>query len=110
MKKQIAVSFFVLLPMLMLAPNCARAQETPESNRKILTRVIPQYPALARSLNIEGNVKADVLVAAVGTVQSIEVKGGHPVLAKAAQDALKRWKWEPASHETHEIIEIRFKP
>jgi TonB family protein len=102
-------ALFVLLPVLMLAPNGTRAQEA-EGTRKIVNKVMPQYPGLARAANIKGVVKADVIVAATGKVQSIEVRGGHPVLAQAAQDALKQWKWESAAHETHEIIEIRFKP
>jgi len=78
--------------------------------RKILTRVAPQYPSLARSMNIRGTVRVVALVAPNGTVKSLEVKGGHPVLAEAAQNALRQWKFEPASHETYEIIEIRFAP
>lgn len=99
----------MLFVWVFIGANYVRAQE-PAEGRKLLTKVIPQYPGLARSMNIEGIVKADVLVAATGKVQSIEVKGGHPVLAQAAQDALKHWKWEPAAHETHEVVEMRFKP
>lgn len=61
-------------------------------------------------MNIRGNVKVDVVVAPNGTVKSVEVKGGHPLLAQAAQDTLRQWKWEPAPHDTHEIIELRFNP
>jgi hypothetical protein len=46
----------------------------------------------------------------IGAVQLIEVKGGHPVLVDAAQHALREWKWEPTARETHESIELRFKP
>jgi TonB family protein len=77
-----------------------------EGSRKLVTKVIPQNPGLARAMNIQGTVKADVLVAPTGKVQSVEVKGGHPVLAQAAQDALKQWKWESDSHESHEMVEI----
>ncbi len=59
-------------------------------------------------MNIQGSVKADVLVAPNGTVKLIEVKGGHPLLAQAAQNALHEWKWEPAPRETHETVELRF--
>lgn len=110
MKKRVAVSLLLLLSVLVLAAERAAAQEPAEGSRKILTKVIPQYPGLARAMNIEGVVKVDVLVAPTGKVQSIEVKGGHPVLAKSAQDALMKWKWEPAAHETHENVEMRFKP
>jgi TonB family protein len=111
MKKRIAVALFVLLSVLSVNTRRAAAQEpTQSSSRKLVTKVLPQYPGLARAANIQGSVRADVLVGPTGRVQSIEVKGGHPVLAQAAQDALKQWKWEPASHETHEIVEMRFKP
>lgn len=110
MSTRIAAASFLLLPVFMLAPNRTPAQEASEGSRKIVSKVIPQYPGLARAANVQGIVKADVVVASTGRVQSIEVKGGHPVLAKAAQEALKEWKWESAAHETHEIIEIRFKP
>ena len=110
MKNRIALALFVLVPILALIPGYAPAQESSESVRKILTRVAPQYPNLARTMNIRGSVRVVALVAPNGTVKSVEVKGGHPVLAEAAQNALRQWKFEPASKETYEIIEIRFSP
>jgi TonB family protein len=79
-----------------------------ESTRKVVTRVSPQYPNIARAMNLQGSVKADVLVAPNGTVKSVQIKGGHPLLGQAAESAIREWKWEPASHETHEIIELKF--
>jgi len=49
-------------------------------------------------------------VAQDGTVKSVEVKGGSPVLTQAALDAVRRWKWEAATRETHEIVEVKFTP
>jgi len=43
-------------------------------------------------------------------VKSVQVRGGHPVLAEAAQSAVNRWKWEHASQETKESVEIKFVP
>ena len=110
MKNRIAVALFVLASMLLFTPKHARAQESTDGSRKVVNKVVPQYPGLARSMNIRGVVRADVLVAPNGTVKSVEVKGGHPLLAQAAQDALHQWKWEPAPRETHETIELRFNP
>jgi TonB family protein len=109
MKNRIAVALFVLLSILSVA-SYSVAQESSESVRKILSRVPPQYPNLARSMNIKGSVRAVALVAPNGTVKSVEVKGGHPVLVEEAQKALRQWKFEPASKESYEIIEIRFTP
>lgn len=110
MKSRIAVALFVLVPLLMLAPTRTLAQESAGSVRKVVNKVIPQYPNLARSMNLQGVVRADVLVAPDGKVKYIDVKGGHPVLVDAAQHAVREWKWEPAPHETHESIELRFNP
>jgi len=94
----------------MFAPKHAPAQEPSTGARKVVTRVTPQYPNIARRMSIQGNVRVDVLVAPNGAVRAVEVKGGHPVLADAAQNALRQWKWEPAAHETHETIELKFNP
>jgi TonB family protein len=59
---------------------------------------------------LEGVVKVDTLVAPDGSVKSVEVKGGHPVLTQAALNAVRRWRWEPAAHESHEVVEIKFTP
>ena len=61
-------------------------------------------------MSIGGTVKVVGLVAPNGTVKSVKVLGGHPVLAEAAQKALLQWKFEAAPHETSEIIEMKFTP
>lgn len=105
-----AVVLFVLTPVLMLAPSRSFSQEPAPGVRKILTRVAPQYPDIARSMSIGGTVKVVGLVAPNGTVKSVKVLGGHPVLAEAAQKALLQWKFEAAPHDTSEIIEMKFTP
>jgi len=110
MNRVIAAVLLVLSGLLVYAPRCLAQQELTEGSRKIVSRVIPNYPEMARTLNIRGIVKADALVKPNGTVKSVDVKGGHPVLVRAAQDAIYRWRWEPAAHETHEPIEVRFDP
>ncbi len=110
MKNRISAAVFVLLALIVFAPYHASAQEVTAANRKISVKVAPEYPALARSMKIQGVVRADVLVAPNGKVTSVEVKGGHPLLAQAAQEALRQWKWEAASHETHETVELHFTP
>ena len=110
MKNCTAVALSAVLAILTFAPCYTRAQEPSEGARKVVSRVMPQYSSLARSLNLAGVVRADVLVAANGKPKSVEVKGGHPVLVDAAQNALRQWKWEPAPHDTHEIVELHFTP
>jgi TonB family protein len=109
--KRVSMALFLgLLSVLILVPAASAQHEQTESNRKILNRVSPQYPQMARTMNLKGNVKAEAVVEPNGLVKSVEVKGGHPVLVRAAQDAIYKWKWAPASHETREPIEVKFDP
>jgi TonB-like protein len=50
------------------------------------------------------------MVAGNGTVKAVEIKGGHPILAQAAASAVSQWKWEPASHESRESVQVKFNP
>ena len=59
---------------------------------------------------LEGIVKVEAIVAPDGTVRSVEVKGGHPVLAQAAVNTVRKWKWEVASKESRELVEVKFSP
>ncbi len=95
---------------LTSVPSFTQQQDEPESNRKVVNRVVPAYPYLAYGMRLKGSVKVNVVVAPNGKAKSVEAKGGHPVLIQAAEDAIKKWKWEPAPHETHELIEVNFNP
>lgn len=98
---------------LLLAGGCvalngpfAHGQE--EITRKLKTKVAPVYPDLARRMNITGVVKIQVTIANNGNVKNTKVVGGHPVLANAALDALKKWRYEPGSEETTGVVEFHF--
>jgi TonB family protein len=76
--------------------------------RKVLTKVVPTYPDLARRTNIHGAVKLAVVIAPDGRVKSTEVIGGNPVLIQAAVDAARQWRYEAGPHSTKEVIELKF--
>lgn len=78
--------------------------------RKILERKAPAYPALARGMALQGIVKVDATVGPDGTVKDVAIKGGHPVLAQAAANAVRQWRWEPTAHESHEVVDLKFSP
>jgi TonB family protein len=92
----------------LFPPNRSSAQNAVESGRKVVVKTPPIYPTLARSMNIHGVVKVEAQVAPNGTVKNVEVKGGHPLLTQSAVTAVGHWKFEPASHETKELVEIKF--
>jgi len=76
--------------------------------RRAKTRVQPAYPDLARKMKITGTVKVEVTVNPNGTVKDAKVVGGHPVLAGAALEAVKKWRFEPAAMESSGVVEFKF--
>jgi TonB family protein len=95
-----------------LGPYYAGAQNAQNDDmvRRAKNKVQPIYPELAHKMNISGTVKIEVVVAPNGTVKEARVVGGHPVLATAALDAAKKWRFEPASTESSGIIDFKFEP
>jgi TonB family protein len=81
-----------------------------EMTRKVKTRITPNYPELARRMSIRGVVRVQVTVSPNGTVKNVTLVGGHPVLANAALDAVKKWRYEANKEETTGIVEFRFDP
>jgi TonB family protein len=76
--------------------------------RKIKQQVQPAYPELAKSMHIQGSVRLELVVSPTGSVKSVKVLGGHPVLADAAEKAVKNWKYEAGQEETRTVT-IDFK-
>jgi len=107
-------TFLLVLLALVLSAfqiGTATAQDEEISgSRKVVAKVVPKYPDIARSMNLTGTVKLAALVLANGTVKSVEVKGGNPLLVQSAERAVQAWKWEKADHDSTEDVEFRFHP
>jgi TonB family protein len=90
----------------------AGAQTAPgdEFVRRAKSKVQPAYPELAHKMNISGTVKIEVTVAPNGSVKEARIVGGHPVLAGAALDAAKKWRFEPAASDSTGVIDFKFEP
>ena len=88
----------------------AQNQQTPtENGRKVVRKLAPEYPELARKMNLGGTVRVVAVVAADGDVKAVEPKGGSPILLKAAEDAVAKWKFASGG-ESRETIEVHFAP
>ncbi len=81
-----------------------------EINRKAQTKVVPVYPELARRMKITGVVKILVTVSPNGSVKNAKVVGGHPVLANAALEAVKQWRFQADPVESSQTVEFHFDP
>ena len=78
------------------------------TKRKVKSKVLPDYPPIARQLSLQGKVRIETTVSADGRVTNTKVVGGNPVLANAAVDAIKKWRFESGPKESTELIEIDF--
>jgi TonB family protein len=74
----------------------AQTQVPAEVMEKLLVhRVEPVYPAEARKANLQGIIALDIVVGRDGSVVNMRALNGPEVLARAAMDALRWWKFEP---------------
>jgi protein TonB len=64
---------------------------------KLVDKVSPNYPPLARQTRISGTVRLHALISKTGGVESLEVISGHPLLVQAALDAVRQWKYQPTT-------------
>jgi TonB family protein len=62
---------------------------------KLLNRVQPAYPEEALRNRIQGTVRLHLILQKDGTVGQLEVVSGHPLLAQAALDAVRQWRYQP---------------
>jgi TonB family protein len=108
MRFRIAITIAVIGAMGMFWVPAARGQQS--ERRTVVSKIAPRYPDLARSMHLEGTAKLSVVVATDGKVRSVVAVGGSPILLKAAQDAVEKWKWAPAAHESTELVELHFQP
>jgi TonB family protein len=81
---------------------------------RLLSSVAPQYPQMARNQRLSGDVKVDALVDANGRVTAMKVISGPALLHQAAMDALRQWKYEPATLNgrpmaVHLTVTVQFK-
>ena len=59
-------------------------------------RVVPVYPPLAVQTRTQGEVKLHAIIATDGTIKSLEVESGNPLLILAARSAVEQWRYKPA--------------
>lgn len=61
----------------------------------ILSRLDPVYPAIAKAARIEGTVVLRAIISRDGSIQNLQVVSGPPLLAPAAVDAVRQWRYRP---------------
>jgi len=61
----------------------------------LIRKVQPTYPPTARTARIQGPVVLQAVISKQGTIENLKVVTGHPLLAPAAIDAVRQWRYRP---------------
>jgi TonB family protein len=91
-----------------LSTRTSMAQTEGHPERKVVRKIAPFYPDLAKLMHVSGVVKLEVVVRANGRVKSTRVLGGSPALIESATDAVFKWRFEAAPKESTEVVQITF--
>jgi len=62
---------------------------------RLINKVEPVYPQLARNARIQGQVVLTAIISRDGTIQDLHILSGHPMLVQAALDAVRQWRYKP---------------
>ena len=81
---------------------------------RMISSVPPTYPPMAKTQRVSGDVRIDALIDASGRVSSMKVISGPSLLHQAAMEALRQWKYQPASLDgkpvaMHLTVTIQFR-
>jgi len=104
-------SVLLLLFLFFSLPSAAKAQQIKETKASpqdsgedipglktgtIIKKVAPKYPDKARKAGVEGIVHLHVVIAKNGSMLSVEVVSGDPLLVDAAVKAVRKWRYKPS--------------
>jgi periplasmic protein TonB len=81
----------------------------------IIKKVEPEYPAMAKTARIQGDVVLTAIISKEGAIENLQVESGHPLLIQSAIAAVKQWRYrpffvsgEPVEVETRVVVTFRF--
>jgi periplasmic protein TonB len=68
---------------------------TGAAEARLISRVMPAYPALAKETRIQGIVEFRATISKQGNIENLQLVRGHPLLVNAAREAVLQWKYRP---------------
>ncbi|HKV26150.1 MAG TPA: energy transducer TonB [Candidatus Acidoferrum sp.] len=109
MTRQSRICCHGALYCLLAVPMCVTAAHAQTAERKILKKVEAEYPSILKRRGIGGTVRLKVVVRGDGSVKDVEILGGNPALADAAEKAVRQWKFAPGGESTITVA-VTFDP
>ena len=103
-----ATNIFSAGPVIVIQPLQLPARPVRVSEIKLgdlVRKVIPEYPAIAKQLHIQGAVVLMALVGKDGRVEHVQAMSGPPLLINPAMRAVEQWQYRPylLNHEPVEV-------
>jgi periplasmic protein TonB len=110
---------------LMCGSDCTTIARPPEPVKRVrlshlseaflMRKVDPVYPRTAVLTHTYGAVQLHAIIAKDGSIQSLTVVSGHPILVEAAMEAVRRWRYKPymlndEPVEVETFITVNFRP
>ena len=78
------------------------------NERKLILRVEPDYPETLKQLKIGGTVRLRLAISPRGTVETVKLLGGNPILGEAAEVAVKKWMYATGKAQTVTEVRLQF--
>ena len=72
-----------------------RVQVSADTTQVLTHKVRPEYPLLARQMKVQGSVVLDAMIGRDGKIQDLRVVQGPTILAEAAREAVRQWRFRP---------------
>lgn len=75
-----------------------------------MTQVEPKYPEALVQLHLSGTVRLLVMISPKGSVEDVQVLGGHPLLAESAIAAVEQWVYAAGGSRVKIVVSLSFDP
>jgi TonB family protein len=92
-------ALFLETPSPAPSPRESAQRSTKFEAAQVVARNNPVYPTVASAIQLSGSVELHFLIGPDGHVHNVTVVHGHPVLARAAVDAVQTWRYQPARRD-----------
>lgn len=102
------ISFFLLTTLSIVAQDTPTAPPPSETGAVLIKLSPPIYPPLARQARIMGDVRIQVLIRKDGSVESVEVVSGHPMLKSVALESAQQSQFECKECEGPTLVDVTY--
>ena len=108
MKRSVKSRVSRVFPLVAFAVAIILAVPGRADDRAVKSKVAPIYPDIARRLHVEGMVSIQATVDAGGNVTEAKATGGNALLGPAAEDAVRKWKFDAGSGNATVKVNVEF--